>query len=456
MTSWFLWDIMERDEQSSLFFCKEDIVMYKKRIYEIQLLFEGALVGILTGTVVSAFRWLLDWSEVVREVVYSWGESSPSVLLLWFSLLFLVAAVLCRIAEKEPMASGSGIPQVKGILLGRMRMNWFRVLYLKFLGAVLGIGAGLSLGRQGPSVQFGACIGQGISRLWGRSGFREERNLLTAGAGAGLAAAFNAPLAGVVFCMEELAPGFSAVQVLSGILAAAVSTAVSRTVFGAQPVFHLEDLPVILLGGDYVTFLLLGLFCGFLGLLFNRGLLFSLEMYDRLSLQSMAKVMPALLLAGILGFFLPEVLGGGNTLVDKLLVMDYELSFLLVLLVAKYFFTLLCFGSGSPGGIFLPMMALGATAGAIFAKGALFFGIMDPSLAPCCIVFGMAGYFAGAVKSPVSSSILIMELTGSFDHMLILLCISLSACLILDMFGVLPIYDAILRRSSGKKSMRRH
>ena len=97
--------------------------MYKKRIYEIQLLFEGALVGILTGTVVSAFRWLLDWSEVLRETVYSWGESSPSVLLLWFSLLVLVAAILCRIAGKEPMASGSGIPQVKGILLGKMKMN---------------------------------------------------------------------------------------------------------------------------------------------------------------------------------------------------------------------------------------------------------------------------------------------------------------------------------------------
>ena len=81
--------------------------MYKKRIYEIQLLFEGALVGILTGTVVSAFRWLLDWSEVLRETVYSWGESSPSVLLLWFSLLVLVAAILCRIAGKEPMASGT-------------------------------------------------------------------------------------------------------------------------------------------------------------------------------------------------------------------------------------------------------------------------------------------------------------------------------------------------------------
>lgn len=158
-------------------------------------------------------------------------------------------------------------------------------------------------------------------------------------------------------------------------------------------------------------------------------------------------MLPAFLLAGILGFFLPEILGGGNTLVDELLVTDYDIFFLLLLLVGKYFFTLICFGSGAPGGIFLPMMALGATAGAIFAKVALSMGWMDPALAPCCIVFGMAGYFAGAVKSPVSSSILIMELTGSFSHMLILLCISISACLVLDMLKVRPIYDAILYRN---------
>lgn len=426
--------------------------MYKKRIYEMQILAEGALVGAATGAAVSAFRWLLDLSEVLRERVYAWGENSPQVFLLWFALLLLLAVLLSRITEKEPMAGGSGIPQVKGILLGKMKMDWLRVLCLKFMGAVLGIGAGLSLGRQGPSVQFGACIGQGVSRLWRRAGIREERNLLTAGAGAGLAAAFNAPLAGVVFCMEELAPGFSAIQVLSGIVAAAVSTAVSQFVFGLRPVFLLDPLPLIPPGGEYPVFLLLGVFCGILGLIFNRGLLFSLELYDRLSLKGMRKLLPPFLLAGILGFLLPEILGGGNELVDRLMTAEYDLSFLLLLLVAKYAFTLLCFGSGAPGGIFLPMMALGATAGAIFAKAAVFLGWMEPALAPCCIVFGMAGYFAGAVKSPVSSSILIMELTASFDHMLLLLCISFSASLVLDMLGVRPIYDGILHRNLRKGS----
>ncbi len=420
--------------------------MYQKRRYEAQILLEGAMAGAVTGAVVSAFRFLLDLSEELRCWIYSWGRDSLAIPSLWFVLLIFLAWLLGKILQKEPMAGGSGIPQVKGILLGKMRMNWLRTLCLKFLGAVLGMGAGLSLGRQGPSVQFGAAVGQGFSHFLRRAGLREERHLLIAGAGAGLAAAFNAPLAGVVFCMEELAPGFSGIQILSGIMAAAVSTAISRSVFGAQPVFHLAELPAIPLGSLYPVFLLLGIFCGFCGMLFNRGLLFSLSTYDRLPLQGMRKFLPALLMAGILGFVLPEILGGGNVLVDKLLITDYDLSFLLLLLLGKYFFTLLCFGSGAPGGIFLPMMALGATAGAIFSKGALFLGWIGPELVPCCIVFGMAGYFTGAVKSPVSSSILIMELTGSFEHMLILLCISFSACLVLDMTGTRPIYDAILQR----------
>ena len=425
--------------------------MYKKRIYEAQILLKGALAGAATGIVVSAFRWIIDRSESIRQWIYEEFASSSCLILPWILFLALISGILCWIVRKEPLAGGSGIPQVKGILLGRIRMEWLRVLCLKFLGAVLGIGAGLSLGRQGPSVQFGACIGQGISRLWGRAGAREERSLLVAGAGAGLAAAFNAPLAGVVFCMEELAPGFSAIQVLSGIVAAAVSTAVSQSFFGSVPVIRLAPLPVIPLGEMYAVFLLLGVFCGFLGILFNRGLLLSLEAYDRLPLRGAWKFLPALMLAGLLGFFLPEVLGGGSTLVDRLMAQDYEIRVLLLLLAGKYFFTLLCFGSGAPGGIFLPMMALGATSGAIFAKGAVALGCIGPEWATCCIVFGMAGYFTGAVKSPVSSSILIMELTGSFDHMLILLCVSFSSCLVLDMLEVRPVYDAILHRTLKKQ-----
>ena len=427
---------------------RKKVVDISKRIFEIQLLAEGAAVGALTGIIVSVFRCLLDYSDQIRFALYTdYASMRPEVMIGWFVLLFCIAWLLQRMNQIDPDISGSGIPQVKGILRGWLKIRWLRVLFLKLLGAVLGIGAGLSLGRQGPSVQFGACIGQGISHLRRRIRRREEKCLIISGAGAGLAAAFNAPLAGVVFCIEELSYHISSFQILAGIIAAMTATAVSQAFFGIGPIFELGSLPHVEIGTQYLCFILLGIFCGFLGMLFNRGLLFSMDVYERMQLRGMRRYLFPLLLAGGLGFVLPDILGGGNLLVDRILNFEYEIKFLALLFLGKFFFTLLCFGSGSPGGIFLPMMALGAVSGAIFGKTAVFFGWMEPSYMQCCIVFGMAALFSGAVKSPVSSSILIMELTGSFDHLLILLCISLSACMVLDMTKFTPIYDAILQRN---------
>ena len=424
-----------------------------KRIFEARMLVEGIAVGIGAGLVVSIFRYLLDASAAFRDILYGqWMEETPLVTILWFLALLLAAFAIRWMMRACPVAAGSGIPQVKGLLRGKLDLPWGRVLPFKFIGAVLGIGAGLSLGRQGPSVQFGACVGQAVGCLRGRPGSREERCLITAGAGAGLAAAFNAPLAGTVFCLEELSHRFSSMQILVGIIAAAAATAVSHVFFDEHPVFRFgELLPMVPLGIHYIHFIGLGVFCGFLGLVFNRGLLLSLDMYDRIHAKGLPKPLLPLLLAGLLGFVLPEILGGGDILVNQLLESNISLRFLLLLFAAKFLFTLLCFGSGTPGGIFLPMMALGAASGAIYAKAAVFFGWLDPSWELCCIVFGMAAYFSGAVKSPVSSSILIMEITGSFSNMLILLCVSLSACMVLDMARVRPVYNALLERQLREK-----
>ncbi len=420
---------------------------FNKRIFELQFLLEGALIGAGAGLVVSAFRFLLDLSDVFREILYRYFPEYPWMIPLWFLVLLLIACVLYRVEQKEPLASGSGIPQVKGVLLGKMRYYWLRVLSLKFFGAVLGIGAGLSLGRQGPSVQFGACIGQGVSHWRAKVRSREEKALIIAGAGAGLAAAFNAPLAGVIFCVEELARRASSFQILSGLIAALTATAVSRLVFGRAPIFSFQELPTVPMDFHYFYFILLGLFCGFLGMLFNRSLLRALDWYGSLPLKGIQRPLVPLLTAGLLGFVLPGILGGGNILVNQVVTVEYSLGFLCVLFLGKFLFTLLCFGSGAPGGIFLPMMALGAVSGAIFGKCAVFFGWLEPVWVESCIVFGMAAYFSGAVKSPVSSSVLIMELTDSFDHMMILLCISLAACMVIDMFRVRPVYDALLNRN---------
>lgn len=416
-----------------------------ERAFRLRLFGEGTLVGVGVGVVISLFRWLLELTEIYRPIFFAWmRERFPAGFFGWGLFLVAVAWLLARFLAAEPLISGSGIPQVKGILLGRIRMNAQRVLSLKFIGGVLSIGAGMSLGREGPSVQLGSCVGQWCSRLWSRPR-TEERFLLTAGSGAGLAAAFNAPLAGVIFCLEEITKSFSPLVLMATVAAAVSSAAVAASILGMDPVFHLEMLPTLPVSA-YVWLLLLGAFAGALGVLFNRVLMFSLDAYRRFPWQGTVKFLLPLFLAFALSFWLPEVLGGGSSLVDTLFRREFALPFLLLLLAAKFAFTMICFGSGVPGGIFLPMLVLGALCGAVFSKCAVAAELIDPSMTNSLIVYGMAAYFAAVVRSPITGSVLIMEMTGSFHHMLALILVSMAAYLTADVLKGEPVYEMLLDR----------
>ena len=233
-----------------------------------------------------------------------------------------------------------------------------------------------------------------------------------------------------------------------GTIAAAVtSTTVTQYFFGMEPVFHLGDIPVVSAGSVYILLIALGAFVSTLGLAFNSMLTVSLDGYMKAPVPGWMKPMIPLLAAGVLGFVLPQVLGGGSRLVDSLVLTDYPVLFLLLLLAGKFAFTMLCFGSGVPGGIFLPMLVLGALSGAVFARAAVLLGIMDPVWTVNCIIFGMAAYFSAVVKSPVTGAVLIMEMTGSFDHLLALILVSMTAYLVADLAGCEPVYDMLLNRS---------
>ena len=429
-----------------------ELLVDKKR-FSLRLLLEGLAVGLGAGISISVFRYLLAGSEILRPVIYhnlreALADGQWQWLALYILSFIIIAYLLKLIVAREPMCTGSGIPQIKGILQGDMSMRWFSVLWSKIIGGVLAIGAGMSLGREGPSVQIGACVGQGLSQTSRRTGF-ESRILMTAGAGAGLAAAFNAPLAGVIFGLEEMQKTISPALLLTGITASITAATVTEVVFGMSPVFsmgYLLPLPLNL----FDVLVVAGIVIGLLGRLFNIALAYSLNTYSRLGLSGMKKPLVPLVLAGILGFVLPEILGGGNLLVDSLVVTDYTIGFLCLLFVGKFLFTMICFGSGVPGGIFLPMLVLGAAGGAVLAKLLVLAGLLPAMYYADIIVFGMAAYFSSVVKSPVTGSILILEMTGSFQHMLALLVVSLTAYVISDLTGGRPVYDELLDRALGK------
>ncbi len=409
------------------------------------LVFEGLLVGVAAGVVSALYRYALAKADEIREEILSLCAGSPLRIACWFAVLIGIAALVTLLLKWEPMISGSGIPQVEAEISGYIRPTWWRIIAGKIVGGFLCIVGGLSLGREGPSIQLGGMTGKGVSRMLGR--FRlEEHFLITCGASAGLSAAFNAPLAGVMFALEEVHKNFSAMVMLSCMAASLVADYIANSIFGMKPVFSFDVDSMIPLGG-YLYIVVLGLLCGVLGVIYNRVLLASQTAYRKLSfLPQTARIAIPFLFAGVLGFTMPEVLGGGHGMIVRLTGERLGLSLILLLLLAKFLFSMVSFGSGAPGGIFFPLLVLGAYIGGAYGTVVVDWLGFDRSFVSNLIIIAMAALFSSIVRAPVTGIVLISEMTGSFSHMLSLSTASLLAYFVAELLGSKPVYESLTER----------
>lgn len=415
-----------------------------------KLFIEGIITGIVAGLLVVLYRVLLDKASYLRELLlFKLGGAEWWAYALFIISLLVIAYLLGLIVKFEPNVGGSGIPQVKGQLSGQLSINWVKVILGKFFGGVLAIGAGLSLGREGPSVQLGAAVGQGIGKLLGRIRV-ENKYLITSGASAGLAAAFNAPLAGVIFALEEMHKNFSPIVLLSAMAASLTADFISRYALGEALLFTFQNLPTLPLQ-YYMYLILLGFIIGLFGVFFNRCLIKSLNYFKYSRIPILFRPAIPLLMAGILGFVLPETLGGGHHLINSLSQKQLTISYLLILVVVKFMFTMISYGSGVPGGIFLPLLVIGALTGNIFGNLAHSLFQFSPEYVHNFIVLSMAAYFTAIVKAPITGSILITEMTGSFSHLLAMATVSMVAYIVTDIFESKPIYELLLERNTMNK-----
>lgn len=264
------------------------------------------------------------------------------------------------ITKREPISGGSGIPQVEAELKGKLNARWAQVMIGKFIGGILTVGGGLSLGSEGPSVQLGAMTGKGFSRINQRLK-TEEKLLLTCGAGAGLAAAFGAPLAGVVFTLEELHKNFSKEVLLSTMASAITADCISSYLFGLKPVFGFTVASGMPLNRIWMV-LILGIVMGVFGVIYNKTTFFVQDVFARFN-PFFRKVAVPFVMVMILAFTLPQTLGSGSQLIAPAGQGKFEAGFLLLLLAVKYVSSAISFGSGLPGGTFLPLLVLGALSG---------------------------------------------------------------------------------------------
>lgn len=408
----------------------------------------AALVGLLAGLVASAFRITLESLDRARDALFAAAHRMPQP---WGLLLVMAVcgtgagAALWLVRRFAPETSGSGIPHLKAVLHRLRGMRWRRVLTVKFASGVFGIGAGLALGREGPTVQMGGAVGQMVSR-WVRGNTRERHILIAAGAGAGLAAAFNAPLAGVIFVLEELRRDFAPGALTGAFVASVTADVVVRLLTGQSPVFHVSSPPVPPLS-CLPLFLILGVMTGLLGVAFNRTLLGSLRLFERTSRWPFG--LPAALVGvavALVGWFAPETLGGGGPLVQDTLSGQIGLQALSVFLLLRFAMTMASYGTGTAGGIFAPLLVLGAQTG-------LLVGLLGTPIFPSAAGFGtsfavvgMAALFTSIVRAPLTGIVLILEMTSSYPLMLPLLAACFIAYAVADMLHDRPIYEALLER----------
>jgi len=405
------------------------------------------LVGWVAGLCAVAFRTALSFADGLRDWLIVFVHAHP---LATFPLPLALGAAggataVYLVARIAPEATGSGIPHVKAVLHGLKQLVWPRVLAVKFVGGVVGIGAGLALGREGPTIQMGAAVGQMVGG-WFPCTARERRTLIAAGAGAGLAAAFNAPLSGLVFVLEEVQRDFSPGVFAATLIASGVADFTTRLLLGQVPVFSVrtEFIPPLSL----VPFaLLLGAVAGLLGVAFNRGLLASLDLFDRLRGRPQW-VGGALVGVGIgaVAMVAPSAVGGGHHLVERMLAGQISLVALAGFFVVRFVLTMLSYGCGAPGGIFAPLLVLGSGMG--LAIGEIVTRVFPAAVGDVQVfaVIGMAAYFTAIVRAPLTGIVLMVEMTGNYALVLPLVVACLAAYGVADYLRDRPIYEALLER----------
>ncbi len=404
---------------------------------------EGFLVGAVAGLVVLLYRIILEYAGKGMNKVLEYARQEPLAAVLWFVALFIIACVVGKLVKYEPMISGSGIPQVEGEMMGKLNQVWQRVLPAKFLGGFLSLFSGLSLGREGPSIQIGAMTGKAISQTLDR-GKTEEKYLITCGASAGLAAAFHAPLAGVMFSLEEIHKNFSVSVLISVMTASITADYISSQFMGFQPVFQF-DVGMEMPPQYYWHIVILGILLGIMGAFYNKMTIWVQSLYFKAKwLNETTRLFIPFLLAGILGLVMPQILGSGHPLIDMAAEGNMMLTSLLILFVAKFLFSLICFGSGAPGGIFFPLLVLGALLGGAYSNFAVQYMGLDASYISNMVLLAMAGYFTAIVRAPITGIILIFEMTGQASQMLSMSLVSIVAYLVASALKSEPIYESLL------------
>jgi CIC family chloride channel protein len=408
------------------------------------------VLGVLTGTIASLFQLAIAWLDALMSSLYGFVQSHGwpvGIVSAIVSMLMILIAFL-SVKHIAPEASGSGVPEIEGTLLHIRPIFWKRLIPVKFFSGILAISSKLVVGREGPTIQMGGNLGEMLGDMLRLPRHRRD-TLIAAGSAAGLAAAFNAPLAGVLFVMEEMRNQFnySFTNFKMVIICCVMATITLHIIIGPQPAIQMQlfELPSL---KALWWFCLFGIIIGLVGILFNVALMRILGLLDNVKPEHKTYyVIVVGLLIGYLAYSHPQMVGGGYVIINQALSMSPVFGVLCVLIVIRFITTMLSYSTSVPGGIFAPMLALGTLLGLAAFHVFQYFNL-DTTIQPGMFaVAGMGALFAASVRSPITGVVLVVEMTQNYSLILPLMITCITSTTIVQLARNEPIYTQLLERT---------
>jgi CIC family chloride channel protein len=405
------------------------------------------LSGLLIGVVGGLFELILSHLNSLRNGVVAWAHAWPHLGWLIPVAFVSIGAAVARlmVVHISPEAAGSGLQRVEAVFAGEIKSAGDAVLFVKFFGGALAMGAGLALGREGPMAQMGASIATLISRFLALHA-EDAKVIDAAGAGAGIAMAFNAPIGGSIFVFEELTSSFTPWLLVATLSAALTAVSVMRFFMGNHLDFAVHTIGILPVWSLW-PFLLLGALLGIVGAGYNRIIVRLLRLSGNLArLNSVQWAMLIGASIGLIAWFSPALVGGGDNLTQSILSGGFALRTLAIVFVLRFFMGPWSYAAGTPGGLFAPMLTLGASFGALFGQVMHHFypGLGVSPVA--CAVIGMATLFSACVRAPLTGIVLTVEMTGRGELTLGMLGGALAAIVVSMLLNSEPIYETLKRQ----------
>lgn len=428
--------------------------------HKIVLLYVVSVVlGIVVGLVGSTFRLSIDVLSTLLDSFYHFVSIHgwPSGIISGFVSMIMVYASYLAVTHFAPEASGSGVPEIEGALLHKRPIFWRRILPIKFFFGISALAAKMILGREGPIIHIGGSLGEMLGGLFNLARRRKD-SLIAAGAAAGLAVAFNAPLAGVIFVMEEMRNQFnySFTSFSMVVICCITATVILDFIIGPQPTIPMDVFEFPQLDSLWL-FALFGIVVGFLGLLFNLSLMKTLAFVDKLtSKQKSYYVLVVGFLIGFLAIHHPASVGGGMEIIHQAITLSPSFDLLCFLLIVRFIGMMACYGTSVPGGIFAPILSLGTLLGLAIFHILVLLHIDFLTQPGMFAIAGMAALFASSTRSPITGAVLVVEMTHNYYLIFPVMMACITATIVLQLAPNDPIYEQLLNRKLSAASFKKN